>query len=57
MRDGKSVKILCVGRKGFDQLRRDYPQRREFAALRFATPPPAALMPSLTAMGFHCAGE
>ena len=23
-RDGKTVKILCVGRKGYDQLRRDY---------------------------------
>jgi F-type H+-transporting ATPase subunit gamma len=22
--DGKTVKILCVGRKGRDQLRRDY---------------------------------
>jgi F-type H+-transporting ATPase subunit gamma len=24
VRDGKAVKILCVGRKGFDQLRREY---------------------------------
>ena len=24
VRDGKTVKILCVGRKGFDQLRRDW---------------------------------
>ena len=24
VRDGKTVKILCVGRKGYDQLRREY---------------------------------
>jgi F-type H+-transporting ATPase subunit gamma len=24
LRDGKTVKLLCVGRKGYDQLRRDY---------------------------------
>jgi len=27
LRDGKTVKIVCVGRKGFQQLRRVYPDR------------------------------
>lgn len=39
----------------FDALRRDYPVRREFAALRFAAPPPAALAPTLGALGFRWA--
>lgn len=39
----------------FDQLRRDYPQRREFAAHRFAAPnPSAAIAPTLRALGFLC---
>jgi erythronate-4-phosphate dehydrogenase len=39
----------------FDHLRRDYPQRREFATHRFAAPvPSAAIAPALRALGFQC---
>jgi len=61
-RDDRAFRRLMSGdesqiRQGFDQLRRDYPERREFATLMLQGRVSPSLSHQLAAYGFDCQWE